>query len=107
MNLPKLITDLVEAQNSHDAVAYSSLFSENAEVFDEGKNYIGRVAIQQWIENSNQQYKATLKPINYNEGERSSLFTAEISGTFPGSPAILNFNIVLHQGLIQSLKITG
>lgn len=107
MNLPKLITDLVEAQNSHDAVAYSSLFSENAEVFDEGKNHIGRTAIKKWIENSNQQYQTTLKPISYKEAEKGSLFTAEVSGTFPGSPAILNFNLVLQQGLIQSLKITG
>lgn len=107
MNLPKFITDLIEAQNSYDAVAYSSLFSENAEVFDEGKNHIGRAAIQKWIENSNQQYQATLKPISYKEGEKGSVFTAEISGTFPGSPVILNFNLVLQQGLIQSLKITG
>ena len=107
MNLPKLITDLVEAQNNHDAVAYSSLFSENAEVFDEGKNHIGKEAIQKWIEKSNQQYQTTLKPIGYKEEENRSVFTAEISGTFPGSPAILNFNLVLKQGLIQSLKITG
>ena len=107
MNLPKVITDLVEAQNSHDAVAYSSLFSENAEVFDEGKNHIGRAAIQKWIENSNQQYQTILKPIRYKEDKKGSVFTAEISGTFPGSPAILNFNLVLQQGLIQSLKING
>lgn len=107
MNLPKFITNLIEAQNSHDAVAYSSLFSENAEVFDEGKNHIGRAAIQKWIENSNQQYQTTLKPISYKEDEKGSVFTAEISGTFPSSPAILNFNLVLQQGLIQSLKITG
>ncbi|ETZ23110.1 nuclear transport factor 2 family protein [Pedobacter sp. V48] len=64
MNLPKVITDLIEAQNSHDAGAYSSLFSENANVFDEGKNHIGRAAIRKWIENSNQQYQTTLKPIS-------------------------------------------
>lgn len=107
MNLPKVITDLVEAQNSHDAVAYSLLFSENAEVFDEGKNHIGRAAIQKWIENSNLQYQTTLKPISYTEAEKASVFTAEVSGTFPGSPVILNFNLVLQQGLIQSLEITG
>ncbi|MDQ0641227.1 ketosteroid isomerase-like protein [Pedobacter sp. W3I1] len=107
MNLPKVITDLVEAQNSHDAITYSSLFAENAEVFDEGKNHTGRAAIQKWIEDSNQAYQTTLKPISYKEGEKGSVFTAEISGTFPGSPAILNFNLVLEHGLIHSLKITG
>ena len=107
MNLPKLITDLVDAQNTHDGAAYASLFSESAVVFDEGQTHTGRTAIQRWIEKSNKENKTMLKPIGYEQGEKGSVFTAEISGTFPGSPAILNFNLVLQQGLIQSLKITG
>lgn len=107
MNLPEVITTWVDAQNNHDAVAYSSLFSDHAEVKDEGKKHIGRAAIQKWIESSNQQYQATLKPISYDESENGSVLTAEVSGTFPGSPAILNFNLVLKDGLIQSLNVTG
>ncbi|PWS26307.1 hypothetical protein DHW03_16095 [Pedobacter yonginense] len=107
MNLPKLIENLVEAQNNHDAVAYSSLFSANATVFDEGKHHLGNAAIQKWIENSNQQYQTTLKPIAYKEDENGAVFTAEVAGTFPGSPAVLNFNLVIEHDLIQSLEITG
>lgn len=107
MNLPKLITDLINAQNSHDGAAYASLFSDNAVVLDEGKTHTGRTAIQKWIEKSNEENQTVLKPIGYELGENGSVFTAEISGTFPGSPAILDFNLVIQQGLIQSLKITG
>jgi hypothetical protein len=107
MNLPKFITDLVEAQNSHDGAAYASLFSDSAVVYDEGQTHNGRVAIQRWIEKSNEENQTVLRPIGYEQSENGSVFTAEISGTFPGSPAVLNFNLVLQQGLIQSLKITG
>lgn len=107
MNLPKLMTDLVEAQNSHDAVAYASLFSDTAVVFDEGKPHTGKKAVQNWIEKSNEEYQSVLKPISYDELDNGSVLTAEVSGTFPGSPAILKFNFKLQNGLIGSLKITG
>jgi hypothetical protein len=107
MKLPKLLTDLVDAQNSHDGAAYASLFSESAIVFDEGKTHHGREAIQRWIEKSNEENQTILRPIAFEQGEKTSVFTAEISGTFPGSPAVLNFNLVIQQGFIQSLKITG
>lgn len=107
MHLPKLITELVAAQNNHDAVAYSSLFTANAHVFDEGKNHVGRDAIQQWFSEANKNYQTTLKPISYLEANGAAIFKAEISGTFPGSPAIINFNLVFQQDLIHSLKITG
>ena len=42
MNLPKVITDLVEAQNNFDSLAYAECFSETAVVFDEGKTHTGK-----------------------------------------------------------------
>ncbi|MEI3799195.1 MULTISPECIES: nuclear transport factor 2 family protein [unclassified Chitinophaga] len=107
MNLPKLITDLVEAQNSHDGAAYASLFSENAVVFDEGKTHTGKEAIQNWIEKSNEEYQSVLKPISYKNSDNGSVLEAEVSGTFPGSPTVLRFNFTFQHGLVGSLKITG
>jgi hypothetical protein len=107
MNLPKVITDLIDAQNSHDAAAYANLFSESAVVFDEGRTHKGKIAIQKWIEESNAENQTVLKPISFQQHENKSVLTAEISGTFPGSPAVLDFNLVLAAGLIQSLKITA
>jgi len=107
MNLPKLISDLVEAQNIHDGAAYASLFSYDAVVFDEGKTHNGKQEIQNWIEKSNQEYQSVLKPISYNDSENGSVLEAEVSGTFPGSPAVLRFNFTFQNGLVGSLKITG
>lgn len=104
MNLPKVIAELVKKQNNFDSAAYTQCFTETAVVFDEGKTHNGRVEIEQWIDKSNKEYSATMEPLDYDEKE--NMLSAEISGSFPGSPVILKFHFQLSNGLIQSLKIT-
>ena len=103
MNLPKVVSDLIETQNSFDSVAYADCFSETAVVYDEGKTHKGRKEIENWIEKANKEYQATMKPLEYSE-ERQEL-KSEISGSFPGSPIVLTFHYEYQNGLIQSLKI--
>jgi ketosteroid isomerase-like protein len=107
MNLPKVITDLVNAQNSFDSVAYTNCFTETAVVFDEGKTHNGRPEIQHWIDESNKNYKSVMKPLEYTENGTSSVLSAECSGTFPGSPIVLQFHFDIVDGQIQQLKVTG
>jgi hypothetical protein len=45
MNLPKVLADLVTAQNQFDSIAYTNCFSETAVVFDEGKTHTGKKEI--------------------------------------------------------------
>ncbi|HCM34370.1 nuclear transport factor 2 family protein [Chryseobacterium sp.] len=106
MNLPKIITDLIKAQDKHDNVAYAECFSENAIVFDEGKIHKGRTEIRQWIAEGNEKYGTVMKPLALTEKDSTSVLSTEISGTFPGSPIVLNFNFEIADGLIQSLKVT-
>lgn len=103
MNLPNIISELVKAQNEFDSAAYANCFTENAEVFDEGKTHNGKAEIENWIDKANKEYKATMKSLDYNK----NILSAEISGTFPGSPLVLKYHFELNDGLIQSLKITG
>lgn len=107
MNIPKVITDLIAAQNNHDSAAYTECFSKTAVVFDEGHTHTGKAAIKNWIEKANQQYRSVLKPLNFEETGASSILTAQVSGTFDGSPAILKFHFDIANGLVQSLKVTG
>ena len=106
MNLPKVVKDLINAQNSFDAIAYANCFSETAVVFDEGKTHNGRTDIQHWIEESNEKYKSVMKPLQYTENGTSSVLSAECSGTFPGSPITLKFHFDIVDGQIQHLKVT-
>ncbi|UUF13103.1 MULTISPECIES: nuclear transport factor 2 family protein [Flavobacterium] len=106
MNLPKVIADLVAAQNNFDSAAYTKCFSENAVVHDEGKTHNGRKEIEDWIADSNDRYQATIKPVGYEENATESILKAETSGNFPGSPIVLNYHLVIADGLIRSLKFT-
>lgn len=107
MNLPKIVTDLIAAQNTFNSVAYANCFSETGVMFDEGKTHKGRVEIQQLIEETNKKYQSVMKPLEYNESDTTSVLSAECSGTFDGSPIILKFHFDIVDGQIQYLKITG
>lgn len=103
MNLPKVIADLVKAQDNFDSIAYTNCFSETAVVFDEGKTYKGRTEIEQWIKNANEKFKTVMKPLEYSEIKE--ILKAEVSGNFDGSPVILTYCFKLQSGQIQSLEI--
>lgn len=107
MNLPKIVADLVVAQNNFDSVAYANCFSETAVVFDEGKTHNGRKEIEHWIADANERYRASMKPVSFEEKETESLLKAEASGKFDGSPIVLNYYLGITDELIQSLRITG
>ena len=107
MNLHNVIANLIEAQNNHDSHAYAQCFTPTAVVFDEGKTHTGVAAIQKWIEEADQKYQSVMKPVSYKESNGENILTAEVSGTFPGSPALLHFHFGLNNGLIQSLSVTG
>lgn len=107
MNLPKVVADLVETQNNFDSVAYANCFSETAVVFDEGKTHNGKKEIERWIADSNERYKATIKPVGFEVKETESLLMAETSGNFEGSPIVLTYHLEIVDELIQSLKVTG
>lgn len=107
MNLPSVIKDLVTAQNNFDSAAYADCFSETATVHDEGHNHVGKKEIQEWIAEANAKYGATMKPLGYEENGNTAILKAEASGSFPGSPLVMQYHLQIKDGLIDSLKITG
>lgn len=107
MELPKVIAKLVNAQNSYNSTAYASCFAETAVVVDEGKTYNGRREIEYWIADANEKYKTVMKPVNFEENGTTLILKASVSGTFDGSPVLLNYHFEFTGEQIQSLKITG
>lgn len=107
MELPKLVKRFIETQNNYDSKAYAECFTDTAIVHDEGKTHTGKKEIQQWIEHANEAYQSFMKPLSYEESGSNGLLTAEVSGTFPGSPIVLQFHLGLKADLIDSLKVTG
>jgi len=107
MELPKLIERFVATQNNYDSKAYTQCFTDSAIVHDEGKTHTGKQEIRQWIEEANEKYQSKMKPLNYEQSGPNGMLTAEVSGTFPGSPIVLQFHLGLKDDLIDSLKVTG
>lgn len=106
MNLPKVVTDLIKAQNEFDSVAYANCFSETGVMFDEGRTHEGRGKIQHMIDEANKKYQSVMNPLEYTENGTTSVLLAECSGTFPGSPIKLKFHFDIVNGQIQHLKVT-
>ena len=107
MELHKVVARFIETQNNYDSKAYVECFTDSAIVHDEGKTHKGKEEIRQWIEHANEKYQSFMKPLTYEESGSNGLLTAEVSGTFPGSPIVLQFHLVLNDDLIDSLKVTG
>lgn len=105
MDIPKVLTELVKAQDNFDSTSYADCFTETAVVVDEGKTYNGKKEIKSWIEIANKEYQVTMKPIEYSK--TTEILKAEVSGNFPGSPVILFYNLNFKNELIQSLRITS
>jgi ketosteroid isomerase-like protein len=106
MELPQLVAQFVEAQNTYNSEAYTECFTETAIVHDEGKTHTGKEEIRAWIEDANERYKSVIKLLQYDESGSNGVLIAEVSGTFPGSPIVLSFHLGLKDGLIDSLNVT-
>jgi ketosteroid isomerase-like protein len=107
MELPKIVERFIETQNNHDSKAYVECFTDSAIVHDEGRTHNGKAEIRQWIEHANEKYQSVMKPLKYEMSGSKGLLTAEVSGTFPGSPAVLQFHLEVEDDLISSLSVTG
>jgi hypothetical protein len=104
MNLPAIITELVNAQNQYDSATYADCFSKTAVVVDEGNTYKGRTEIKEWIAEANEKSRVVMKPIRFTE--TICILTAEVSGSFDGSPVLLDYHFEMTADKIDSLKIT-
>lgn len=107
MKLPDNIDGLVKAQNNLDSLTFAQHFTETATVSDEGSSYSGRDEIMKWIQRATQKYQMQLKPLDFNQTGSKAELTVEVSGTFPGSPAVMQYHLELDGPFIRSLRISG
>ncbi|OUJ68390.1 hypothetical protein BXP70_28040 [Hymenobacter crusticola] len=107
MNLPTTIEGFVQAQNERDSASFSHYFTADATVSDEGHTYSGRAEIREWIQQATEKYQMQTRPINYQQSGASAILTVEVAGTFPGSPAVMQYHLELDNSLISSLRFTG
>lgn len=103
--LPHLISAFVRANNEHNCDAILACFSKDALVQDEGNDIQGIDAIQKWLKESIENYQFTLEVLHLSENENETVLTAQVSGTFDGSPIPLDYHFTIHDEKIVRLSI--
>ena len=105
LDLKPPVSTYFELRNAHDAASTAALFTEDGRVHDERHDYRGRDAIQGWAEETSSQYRMTQTPKAARDEDGATVVTAEVAGTFPGSPIELSFRFVVDGGQIRELQI--
>ncbi|MET3928077.1 nuclear transport factor 2 family protein [Devosia sp. 2618] len=80
------------------------LFANDAVVEDEGKVHTGAGAIGEWLASVQQRYQPRYKVQGAETVGERTVVTFEVSGTFPGSPAVLRQAITVRDGVIGRLQ---
>jgi len=104
--MPHVIADFIDAQNRHDAAAVAATFTEKGVVHDEGKDYSGKEEITEWVTDTSAKYNPRIEAKNFDTKEKVNVLTAQVSGSFDGSPVMLYYHFEITDNLVTSLKIT-
>ena len=104
--LPKAVAAYFQLSNAADCTRLKHCFTDTAIVRDEGREYQGHAAIQDWMAAARQQYQFTTET-----GDSETLLDTirvhtRVSGNFPGSPVNLDQVFTLSGERIASLEIT-
>ncbi len=103
--LPPILETYFESANAQDLDLYVSCFTANAKVKDENEVHHGHQDIANWNREVNQKYNSTSIVKSWVQTRDGADVTAEVSGTFPGSPIELTFRFKLQDNKINELKI--
>lgn len=105
LNLPDAIADFYQSEQSTDPAELSACFAADALVHDENNCYRGTEAITRWRRETQLKTPFSSKPLSVQISGSDYLVSAEISGSFPGSPVILEHRFTLVNDTIAALDI--
>lgn len=103
--LPTPIKLYLQADAGTDERLFSTCFSADAEVHDEGRTIRGLDAIIAWKQESKRKYQYQVHPLAASQHGDTLVLTARVTGNFPGSPVELTYAFVLRADRIVSLEI--
>jgi len=103
--LPEALAAYFAANNRHDIEAMLLPFSDAATVRDEGEEMHGAAEIRAWMEKTTRKYQATAEVQDLDWNGETYQVAALVSGSFPGSPAILHYKFGLTDDRITDLEI--
>ena len=105
MQLPRPIQTYFTARAPQDRDALAAAFAPDAIVHDEGADHHGPQAIRDWWLASKAKYRHHAEPLSATETGGKTVVKANVTGNFPGSPAVLTFTFGLNGDRISDLEI--
>lgn len=106
LNLPKPITDYIEANARLDIEGMLKPFLQDAVFIDNGKHFEGQAAIRQLFEEEVIPVKAVFTPETAREEAGDVVVEGPAHGTFPGSPIRFTYRFTLANDAIKTLETT-
>jgi hypothetical protein len=103
--LPQSIADYFAGKNARNYATALSGFAPEAVVDDEERQHVGAEAIERWMKESAAKYNDQSRVRGATTDGDRTVVTAEVSGTFPGSPIEFRYAFTLKDDLITSLAI--
>ena len=103
-DLPTAVRAYFDGKNARDFDAAVAAFLPDAVVRDEARTHRGRDAIRAWMEETAAKYADRTAVKRFDRQDGALLVVAEVSGTFPGSPADIRFRFVLDGDRIAGLE---
>ena len=103
-DLPPSIAAFFQAHNTGHPDDFNNLFTADALVSDEEHHYRGP-AIKEWLDGAIAKCRPTAAITDLAQAGDQTIATAQVSGTFPGSPIQLRYTFTLHHGQIATLTI--
>jgi len=104
VELPPAVAGFFRAHNTGQTDDFTALFVADAVVHDEDREHRG-AAIKGWIDKAIAQYKPQAEVLDTAASGDELTVTAQVSGTFPGSPVRLRYHFTLKGNRIVALRI--
>jgi ketosteroid isomerase-like protein len=105
ISLPPIIQSYVDASNAYDVKSILACFTDGAMVRDENATRRGKIDIERWASETIEKYKFHFKPLSAEERGNETVVSIEVSGSFPGSPVMLDYHFSVANEKILSLII--
>jgi NAD(P)-dependent dehydrogenase (short-subunit alcohol dehydrogenase family) len=103
--LPDSVRGYLAASTGAHAERVAQCFAPDGAVHDESRTHVGPEAIGAWAKDAYERYRFALEIRNVEGSGDDVAVTAQVSGTFPGSPVILRYAFRLAGGKIRRLDI--
>jgi hypothetical protein len=106
-DLPKPISDYVEANAQLDLSGMLKPFAADAIILDNGKRFEGHAGVRTLLEEAVIPVKAIFTPDAVRHEGNRFVVEGPAHGDFPGSPIRFTYRFELEHGAIKTLEITA